>query len=157
MNSYASFVSYFRDLVAAHAQLQQFVVGGFERILNRNQSIIQYPIFWLEVPDIGMKRGGSAGSYSSTFQGAFVVLANAQNDDWEREEADLDLCLTICYQILARMQSDADAGEWSFTLDNINIEHKGKFSNDNDWGWRVSFNISMPIDDCIDDEAFDDD
>jgi hypothetical protein len=156
MTSYSEYVDYFRTLAAAHSKLKQFVVGGSERILNRNRTTIEYPILWLEVPEVSMSRGGSETEYSAIFSGAFLVLENAQPDNWEREDADLNNTLNICMQILARMESDADADEWSISLDNINIEHKGRWGDDNDWGWRVNFEISMPVG-CLDESAFTDD
>jgi hypothetical protein len=154
MTTYSEYVDYFRALSAAHSQIKQFVVGGSERILNRNRTTIQYPILWLEIPEVSMVRGGSEGTYSAVFSGAFLVLENAQADDWDREDADLNRTLTICWQLLIRIQADADDNDWNITLDNVAIEHKGRWGDDNDWGWRVNFELSIPIDDCIDENVF---
>lgn len=155
MTSYSDYIAYFRDLAAAHSKLKQFVVGGSERILNRNRTTIEYPIFWLEVPEVSMSRGGSETEYSTIFSGAFLVLENAQPDNWEREDADLNNTLNICLQILDRIERDADGAQWSINLEAVVLEHKGRWGDDNDWGWRVNFDLSLPIG-CLDESAFTD-
>lgn len=150
INSYAGFTAYFRTLIAGIPDIKQFVVGGAERILNRNRSTINYPIFWLEIPDVSITRGGSTGDYSATFSSAFIILRNAQTDDWSREDQDLDLCLQLVYRVLVAMKNSADEdNEFTFDLNNVSVEHKGKWGDDNDWGWRVGFSLTMPINECL--------
>jgi len=153
VTDYESFVAYFRNLADVNVALQDFVVGNSERILNRETSIINYPILWLEVPEIGIyQRGGYKERYSS----AFLVLKNAPGDDWTQEETDLKETQAIVRQILVRMQDDAETGLFDFDINGCTIMHKGKWSGDNDWGWRVEFELTIDITDCTDDDDWSD-
>lgn len=138
-------------MVAANTTINDFVVGGSDRILNRERALISYPVFWLEHPDVKPYYKGGA---NVIFQGAFLVLYNADNVD--TEEADLNAALNVCFQILTRMADDADAGEFTFDMNDVDINMKGNWSGDNDWGWRVTFDIGGYIP-CLGDDDFDDD
>lgn len=152
ISGYKEFVDYFRGLAEAHTTIADFVVGGSERILNRELSRITYPVMWLEHPDISPYYKGGA---NARFIGAFAILYNAPADDWEKEEADLDASLAICFSIINKMVEDAEEGRFHLDMDDIEINHKGRWSGDNDWGWRVGFAIGGYID-CLGEGEFDD-
>lgn len=138
INTYQDFIDYFRNLAKNHTDIKDFVVGGSERILNRQNSEIEYPILWLEIPDINPK---GSESLKLNFDSAFLVLKNAAIDDWDQEEADLHETLIIVVDILTRMVEDDDESIIEFDIDTANIEWKGKQTGDNDWGWRVPFRL----------------
>lgn len=153
MNGYLDYKNYFKDtIVPAITEIKDFVIGGSERILNRENQIIQYPVLWLEVPDISwINEGGLKRRYA----GAFVVLMAAPSDDWTQEDQDLDTTLLITNKILAKMQYDADNGdEFEFEIEGANTTHKGKWSGDNDWGWRTEFDLVGEACECIDGDCF---
>jgi hypothetical protein len=153
MNGFLDYKNYFKDtLIPTIPEVKDFVMGGSERILNRENSIINYPVVWLEIPDISwINDGGLKRRYS----GAFVVLMSAPQDDWTREDADLDTTLTITNKILARMQYDAqDEGLFEFDIEGATTNHKGKWSGDNDWGWRTEFELIGDACECIDGDCF---
>lgn len=153
ITGYKSYVNYFRRLAQRHTVVVDFVVGGAERILNRMRQEIRYPICWLEVPDVTLyEKGGLKAIYN----GAFLILANAEKDDWDMEETDLDVCLQACYDFINQMVEDAEEELFDMDLKSISVTHKGKWSSDNDWGWRVEFEIIALID-CLTEEAFEED
>lgn len=148
------YIAYFKSLTEHHSVIQDFCVGGSERILNRMRSAIKYPIFWLEYPDVSLF---SDGGTKARFSGSFLILFQCKPDNWDQEDADLNQAYQICLEFLNRMVEDEEAGElFEFDISGIDIQHKAKYGDDNDHGWRVSFELSS-ITPCLPDEAFDDD
>lgn len=145
INSYDSFVNYFRTLVENYNPVSlDFIVGNSERILNRQQTEINYPAFWLEVPDL---RPG--GEHEATFSGAFLILQNAELDDWSAEDAALQETLVIVFDFLSRMADAAGEGTIEYDQNKTDILHKPRQTADNDWGWRVEFEITATGSLCV--------
>lgn len=149
IEKYSDFVGYFRTLASEHVDLKDFVTGGAERILNRQNSNISYPVLWLEYPDISIRDG-----YLTRYQGAFLVLAAAPADAQDQEDENLDTCQSIIQDIIARMVDDADNGLFEFDMSGVSIQYKGNWGGDNDWGWRVEFALDGTACDCVDTEKW---
>lgn len=146
--------NYFKSLSEHHSVIKDFCIGGSERILNRMRSEIRYPICWLEYPDIGMVQNGGT---KARFSGAFSILFQCAPSDWDQEDADLDQALQICLEFIERMVEDEENGElFEFDPLGIDLQMKEKYADDNDHGWRVSFDL-VSMTPCLPDQAFDDD
>lgn len=142
--------TYFADIAADLGC--DFVYGNSERILNRQSSSLVYPVLWLEIPDISLKR---TGSLTRIFQSAFLCLTDRAVDDFDGQDAALDEMHTLTEQILQRMQADSEAQPVPFIFDmsSARSEYKGKWSADDDWGWRTEFEMegaACESEDCCD-------
>lgn len=117
-----------------------FVFGNSERILNRQQSDLQYPVLWLEIPEMRLIRNGTL---QREFHSAFLCLTDRPADDFEGQDAALDEMHTLTEQVLQRMQADSESHPIPFLFDmhNAMSEYKGKWSADDDWGWRTEFEL----------------
>lgn len=118
-----------------------FEFGNSERILNRQLSDLQYPVLWLEIPDIRMRR---EGTLYREFQGAFLCLSDAPTDDYAGQDSALDAMYALTEQVLQRMQADSETLPMPFLFDmaSARSEYKGKWSADDDWGWRTEFELT---------------
>lgn len=116
-----------------------FEYGNSERILNRQSSQLTYPLIWLEVPDIRMAR---SGGLKRVFASAFTVLSNAEIDDYTGQDAALDLTFLITENVIKHLSLGADGGEFEFAPERCQSQYKGKWSADDDWGWRTEFDLT---------------
>lgn len=117
-----------------------FEYGNSERILNRQLSELQYPVLWLEIPDISLQRNGTL---QRQFQSAFLCLSDAPADDYTGQDAALDAMHALTEQVLQRLQADSETQPTPFLFDmaTARSEYKGKWSADDDWGWRTEFDL----------------
>lgn len=117
-----------------------FAFGASERILNRQSGQLEYPVLWLEVPDISVFRDGGL---KKRFRGAFVILDCRAADDYDGQDASLDAMWAKTEALLASIQQDSEDGavEFDFDMSRCESQHKPKFSADDDWGWRTEFSI----------------
>jgi hypothetical protein len=130
-----------------------FVFGNSERILNRQQSGLQYPVLWLEIPEIRLFRNGTL---QREFRSAFLCLTDRPADDFDGQDTALDEMHTLTEQVLQKMQADSediDPTPFLFDMANAFSEYKGKWSADDDWGWRTEFELigaACESEDCCD-------
>lgn len=149
MKGYADFIHYFRQLAAAHTDIKAFFVGNSDRILSAERSTIEYPVLWLEDPDVTVSdNGGLFVRYESSF----VILCNAKLDDWQQQDYNLDKTYQIALEIIRKLKYDAEEGDCLFDLllGSIRIQRIHTLTHDNDWGWRVDFAIQETEAACID-------
>lgn len=142
--------AYFADIAADLGC--SFVYGNSERILNRQSSDLVYPVLWLEIPEISLRR---SGTLHREFQSAFLCLTDRAADDFEGQDTALDEMHTLTEQVLQRMQADSEATPVPFLFDmaGARSEYKGKWSADDDWGWRTEFELTgaaCESEDCCD-------
>lgn len=147
INSYSGYVKYFETISENLIGINSFVVGNSERILSRQNSELDYDCLWLEIPDFGL---AEKGSWKGSFRSAFLLLSNAPADDWDAEDEDLDRLLPLVQQVIGKMIEDSEDGLFEFNPDEILIEWKGKLTGDNDWGWRVEFELTTGACICVD-------
>lgn len=154
----------FADMIRTPAELKayfaalatefgcSFEYGNSERILNRQSSQLTYPLIWLEIPDVLLQRDGVL---TRRMQSAFLCLSNAPADDYAGQDTALDEMHALTEQILQRMQADSEAQPTPFLFDmaGARSEYKGKWSADDDWGWRTEFDLvggACEAEDCCD-------
>lgn len=117
-----------------------FAYGNSDQILNRQTSSIQYPILWLEIPDIKLIRmGGLHRAYGISL----LCLSDKAVNDLDGEANALDAMYLLTEQVLQRLQLDASAtpAPFIFDMDGVVSEYKGAWSADDDWGWRTNIEI----------------
>lgn len=134
----AELKAYFADIASDLGA--SFVYGNSERILNRQSSNLIYPVIWLEVPEITMLRNGTL---QRQFGSAFLCLSDAPADDFDGQDSALDAMHTLTEQVLQRMLADSESQPVPFVFDiaGARSEYKGKWSADDDWGWRTEFDL----------------
>lgn len=129
-----------------------FEYGNSERILNRQQGDLVYPLIWLEVPEVSLRR---EGTLFRRFEAAFVCLENKEPDDYAGQDDALDAMHTLAEKVLQRLLADSEALPVPFIFDmaGARSEYKGKWSADDDWGWRTEFMLdgaACENEDCCD-------
>jgi hypothetical protein len=141
----ADIEEYFRRLGAAHPGIQQVVIGDSEEVLSVDRSTLNYPLLWLETPDVNWIMRTMQREYSI----AFVVLMNAQTDNWQRQRHILDRSLQLTESLLARIAEDASR-TWFSMAGNAKSDPIMGYGHDHDYGWRTTMTIEVPMNACAD-------
>lgn len=151
ISGYADFIAYFANLAEKNKAIKDFVVGGADRILMRENAIISYPVMWLTFPELAARPGGEDLRWQYNFQ--LWILNNAGVDDWAAENAALDSTLGIIEQVLRRMVKDAEEDNlFEFDPTTVVLQPKPKFAGDNDHGWVLEFDLTTHATICYDPE-----
>jgi hypothetical protein len=134
-----SYKSYFESL-ATHLGCT-FVYANKGRVLDKQLSQIIYPLLWVPVPEV---RLNLEHGRQYIFQGAMVFLKNAPSDDYTAQDTALATMLTLATNGIAKLQIDAE-DNFEFDPESVAMEHVAFWSADNDWGWKVEFEIGGSI------------
>ena len=131
--------------------IKDFVFGDSTRILNAQNSVLDYPVLWLHTPDI---KPYESGGRKNRFTSDFLILKAAAVDDYDQQESNFNDCLEIVWKVLRKMERDAETGIFDFDIDSADIQPKSAMSADNMNGWFVTFSMSTPgcSDECCDDD-----
>lgn len=146
ITDYPTWISYHKNLSTQHVLVQDFVYGGSARILSRQNSIIEYPMTWLEVPDIVPMSGNE--DLQLKFTTGLMILQNARQD-FEDEDAAMQLTYEIAMSYIQRLMEDNEAGNINFDPRSMVMQAKPPFSGDNDFGWHLEYDLIVPGNDCI--------
>jgi len=149
ITDYNSWIAYFRSLVSSHIQLQDFVFGGSQRILNRERMDLNYPCLWLELPDV-VPFSGQTDLRLRFVTGLHILQATPQ--DFEQEDDAMNSTYQIALDILQKLIDDADAGLFDFDVRTAVMQPRPPFSGDNDFGWHLEFDLSISASDCLTEE-----
>ncbi|MEL6140044.1 MAG: hypothetical protein AAFU67_00330 [Bacteroidota bacterium] len=152
VNTYAEFNNYFRTLATEHVGINDFVQGLSERPLNRETSRINYPIVWLQYPDVVSIGQGENLRFKYEFD--LYFLSNAPIDDWDREEENMSLLEGIAKDFLARLHYDARQREFEFNYTKPVLFAVTAWSADNLHGWRLEASIETIGEFCYDPDVW---
>jgi hypothetical protein len=142
----ADIEEYFRLIGTAHPGIQQVVIGDSEEVLSVDRSTLNYPLLWLETPDVTWSLRNMQREYSI----AFVVLVNAQTDNWQRQRYILNQSLQITESLLARMAEDANVGQLFSAITSAQSDPILGYGHDHDFGWRTTLRMEVPMNACAD-------
>ncbi len=117
-----------------------FIYGGSDRILNRQNMNITYPCIWVGVPEV--RRTRASGALKKLFDGWFIVLQNAPTDDNEEQDTALNDMDDLTEQVLTRMYNAAMAGQFEFDPEETISYYKAKQTADDGWGWFTEFKMT---------------
>lgn len=147
INSYASYVHYFRQLADNHKDIKDFVVGNSERILSQERQDLEYPVMWLEDPEINFR---FEDDLKTVFSGSLIILINAKPGDWQGQDHVMERTFQIARAIVARMVTDSQ-GEDFFELDasRVQLDPIATYTHANDHGWRIDFSITELSSSCL--------
>ena len=67
--------------------IKDFVFGDSNRILNAQNSVLDYPVFWLHTPDI---KPYESGGRKNRFTSDFLILKAAAVDDYDQQESNFN-------------------------------------------------------------------
>lgn len=150
ISTYSSFQNYFKSYKLKFS-IQEVVCGDSARILNLQNSAIEYPCLWLHTPDI---KPFESGGRKNRFTSDLLILNTAPADDYEQQEQNFQDCLEIVWKVLRQMERDADDGLFEFDIASVDIQPKAYLTADNCNGWFVSFSLAAAgcDNDCCDDE-----
>lgn len=137
MTSLNDYKNYFKSLAAANGL--DFVYGGSERILNRQNMDITYPCLWVGVPEI---RRTSSGGAKKIFDGWFIVLTDAPADDIAAQDDGLDAMEALTETLLGKMTDDHFARVFEFDPDEAVSFFRGRQTADDAWGWFTEFKLT---------------
>jgi hypothetical protein len=146
ITDYNSYIDYFRSLATSHTEINDFVYGGSERILNRERIDLDYPVLWLELPDI-VPFSGESDLRLRFVTGLMVLQATPQ--DFEQEDDAMNKTYQIALGILQKLMTDAEAGLFDFDVRSAVLQPRPPFSGDNDHGWHIEFDLSISASDCL--------
>lgn len=149
VNTYSEYMAYFRSLYEANPDIKDFVSGDSNRILSQDRSKLDYPVLWVESPEINW--AFQNGVFKQIFQGAFVVLKNAQSEYWQQEDFAMDQTAKITAELIKQMRNDAENGIISMDSTRFNSNPILTYGHDNDHGWRTEVSIGSNDGYCVDD------
>lgn len=117
-----------------------FVYGGHDRVLNRQNMDLRYPCLWVGIPEI--RRSRQNGALQKVFDGWFIVLQDAPTDDNSEQNAALNDTDDITEQVLARLYNAAMEGQFQYEPEESISHYKAKQTADDAWGWFTEFKIT---------------
>lgn len=138
VKSYAELTEYFRRIAEDHPDINYFIVGDDDKILSKDRSLLDYPVLWLEKPDVNWSM---INDLSRTYTVSFVLLENAAIDDWAKEDDIYNKLLNITGQILQWMQEDSQSDLIKIDFRSITSNPINTYGHDNDNGWRTTIKI----------------
>jgi hypothetical protein len=150
IETFAQFRDYFANLKnITNLGIKDFVFGDSAQILNRLNSLVEYPVLWLHTPDI---KPYESGGRKNRFTSDFLLLQNAAADDYEQQQSNFNDCLDIVWKVLRQMERDADDSRFDFDINSVEIVPRHSMTSDNLNGWFVTFSIATPgcDSDCCD-------
>jgi hypothetical protein len=134
-------IQYFRDLVAKHVELEGFAHGPVSRIIAGSRSENDYPLLWLETPNLGLsdKDGTAPFGQRST---AFVVLMKAPRDDYDAQDMVWAQTEAIALDVLSYLRKAHKEREIVLSsLDGTQLEAVATLTVANEIGWRYEFSM----------------
>jgi hypothetical protein len=150
-NDFAAFVAYFRQLASQHKRLAgSFVHGPSRRIVEGGRSKLSYPLLWLETPALVLEEKDGTDP-NGRRECALLILINipanqadaAQDQAWAEAEQ-------IMLQIVSRIRRDRKNRLFSSFRLTSAIEPVNTLTVNNEYGWRVEFEVSKPAGLCYD-------
>ena len=144
---YEGFIEYLKALGEAHVDIESIVIGDYEDIITRERSDMVYPALWIETPTV--RYIGDNDAVREIYQGAIVILQNGSNMDPDIVAQNLKDTFVIAREFLFRIA----LYENKMSITNKQLDAIATLGNDNDQGWRLSFDIEQEFDEtdvCID-------
>ena len=139
ISSLDTYKSYFNGLATELGC--SFVYANKGRLIDKQLSQIVYPVLWVPVPDV---RLAIEDGKQYIFQGAAVFLTNAAADDYEAQDSALNSMLSLATAAIEKLMDDSP-GNFVFDADGVAMDHVAFWSGDNDWGWKLEFEIGGSI------------
>ena len=134
---------YFEALVAASVKIKSFEYGGARKILEREQSNLDSPWLWLELPNIGYSNN-ETDALVKTFDFAIVIAGSAIYDNFQDQEAMRDLCEQIIEQVILKIANDFSLDETQFQIEPVT-----SVFNDNNHGWKCDIKLQSYSTICL--------
>lgn len=135
------FREYFSKLAATHGSIKQFFYGDFDDIIEAERNNIDYPLMWLESPEINLI---DDDELNQRYDFSFLILMAAPLDDKERNMNNQFDTYNIMEGIIRKLVIDAEA-------DVINMDKSIEgmvlqpviraIGNNNETGWRLSMSL----------------
>jgi hypothetical protein len=138
---------YFKTL--AQDEGLDFVFGGIDRVLNRQNMDIKYPVLWLGIPEI---RRVDNGSLSKLFDGWICVLQDSPIDDIDEQDTILNDLEAKVERIVTKMTAAHLAKTFLFDAEDVVSFAKTKNTADDLWGWFMEFKLignTIKSPDCL--------
>jgi hypothetical protein len=151
--NYGDFITYLKELGENHIDIQSVVIGDYEDIIERERTDISYPCLWVETPSV--RYAGDNDAVREIYQGAIVILINnGSYHDPAVVFENLKTTFNIAREFLWRIS----LYENKMSITNRQLDAIATLGNDNDQGWRFSFEIHQEFDEeeCIDPMKWDD-
>lgn len=159
-----NYISYFRQMAAAHSKLQHrpatesedapvgqqhFARFSADEVVTGLRTKLSFPALLVEMYEI-KTHGTSKLQIRGDYQGAFSVFASAGLEDYNEQAAAYDLTEEILWDILAQMYQDhygPGANSCGSPLkdvdfNNLNIIPVGPVF-DSEFGWRCEFSFNL--------------
>lgn len=146
INNHFDYTNMFKSIAEQHPYIAYFAHGHWERIYNLQDGLIDYPLFWLEFPEVSFFQEGYVGLL---FDGGFSILGTAEADDWDGENKVLDDTFTAGTQVIAFLRHICKSNGFEFEYKDSWAQPIAKSTSNNQWGWRFNTKISIPMNTCL--------
>lgn len=144
METYADLVAYFENFPASLPAIRKAVVGDDEEIFSQQPLRAQYPMLWVETPEVLF--AGDDDNPTTRFQFALVVFTNENQKTNQQANIELSEMLALLEQVYAKVYEDAAAptDTFSLILKNSQAAPVRRWSADNCYGWRLEITLELP-------------
>lgn len=142
-----------QQIVAADHRIHQLIVGDSAVFINKQKSVIQYPVLVLDLPTLQVSDSErSETQRERTYSFDLALLSHAKPDDWERMRD----TLVELEGVLISLQAYLEHGIYSYALNSsVNIFGRVKvevhrwqndvvweYSSDNCVGWMLKVKLT---------------
>jgi hypothetical protein len=140
----ADFITYFKALTLADADLQFFIYGGVELGIDRAQgdANYKYPLMWLEQPRVQLT-GNEQGQWNNKFSCGISIITAAKLDSFEDQEEKSAECFEITGRIINALVEDSKDWKMVSLPKNFEMDEVDRGWALNHVGWRISFEMHM--------------
>lgn len=157
---YQAYIDYFSNLADQNTELQDFVLGPDQRILSAERADLDFPVLWLEDPDIVVLEDTEM---SLQFNTRLLILQNVgSHATFTEQKTALNDTFLIGINLISRIRQDseeattADAFFFDFDFGSVRMTPAVSMLNDGDWGWVIELLITSPASHCVDDSVWQD-
>lgn len=156
--THAQYISYFENIAEKHVLIQHnasgrksfFRVNIEEYVDELSGKKVHFPCLCLDA--FGVRLSGQNDSVLDVTTFAFMVLNKVKQNNFDDENTQLDECLSICKQIIARCYKDYRTratfsdGTLKFATFDLNSVQYALVVNrgDNEMGYMVRFSAGTP-------------
>lgn len=130
----AEHIEYFRQLAESIPGINDFVFGDSDMILGKDRSDLNYPVLWLESPEVDWQ---FSADLKEDFDTVFLILENVPNDEWGKRSQVTDYTLELTKYALVKIYEDHRANIIEVDLGRVKSFLIDSIGNNGDRGWRT--------------------
>lgn len=144
---FKDYINYLLQVGDSLPEINTKAYGDSAEIMNIENMMVNYPLLWIESPDIDIS--GDQDSFKYMYNGAFVVLINSSTNTIDEKKDNIDQIHRIISKYLKALLDD---GVLDIAFHRIRMEVIMSALSDNSQAIRVEFQSKSAVASlCLDD------